>query len=134
MAGHNAEQLMNSHPLQMDNLVLTLYAYLQHRCSHGDSAAVFMPDTIVYRHRSLEGWYFSSKLDGGRVRRKNRGSVSTQAIEEHFISHTDEALDVVACYIEVPDAVVMGDEEAGTTTVEYFSAQQLREWRTRRLQ
>lgn len=123
MASHAHDQQRQREELQRDGLVPALYKALwtKNEYDDGEGARVNLPDTVVFRHRTIEAWYFTSKADGGRVKRKKAGSVSLQAIEEHFLSRTAPDFDIVACYLET-------DPKHPETppVIEYFDAAALR--------
>ena len=134
MATADVLSMMGKHPLEGDGLVSGLYFFLHAKDAEGAGLNCHLPDTIVYRHRHLDNWYFSSRgrRTKGAFKRKNRANISNKAIEEHFLKRTSPGFDIVATSVELLD-----DEEADTdprvragaeTRIEYLNADQLRDF------
>ena len=140
MATADVLSMMGKHPLEGDGLVSGLYFFLHAKDAEGAGLNCHLPDTIVYRHRHLDNWYFSSRgrRTKGAFKRKNRANISNKAIEEHFLKRTSPGFDIVAVKIELAgdddddDAAGAGgsgggggDEASPATTIEYLDAGQL---------
>lgn len=122
-------ELLTKHPLERDGIVDSLYHYLWSKDTEDEGLRVYIPDTIVYRNRIVEGWYFTSKTgpDAGMVKRKAKANTSNQTIEEAFIGKCPDGFDVVATYMENAEGPD-GKPRPGPPLIEYFTAEQLRDF------
>lgn len=122
-------QMLNKHVLEKDGVVDTLYSYLWQKTDKEEGCKLYIPDTIIYRNRIVEGWYFTSRggRDAGMIKRKAKTSITPHAIEESFIGKTPEEFDVVAVYIENPEGADGKPIPGATAAIEYLNQEQLRD-------
>ena len=136
--------------LSSRHLVSVLFKFLWARDRTGSSPpSVFIPDTIVYRARALEAWYFSAApsqgLGGGApsaegdidtslshapqaapaspagvYRRSARSACSAASIHAAFLAATPPGLDVVAVYVCAAETPDDRLAEDTPPTVEYL--------------
>lgn len=127
MSNDNIDQLLSKKQLEKDGLVDTLYQYLWTKNDREEGCRVVIPDTIVYRNRIVEGWYFTARSgrDAGTVKRKAKQSITPQIIEELFLAKVHEEFDIVATYMENPEGSDGKPLPNGKTSVEYLTRDQL---------
>lgn len=110
--------------LQTDGLSASLYSYLWTK-HDGLGFSCNVPDTLVYRSRCLDAWYFTSAMgtENGMLKKRGPSYLTNEAIMTFFKDRASDGFDIVAVLITQKEIGNRLDYVSGTSacSLEYLT-------------